>query len=108
MTYVKKVDGVDVPMTEEEIAQRQAEEARVQAEDNRPLAEKLSAGWDSQSADVQAAFAHVRVAVAFHLDMYTRTGEPKFKAVAFKLIQDTPVPPELAEVKAALLSQLEA
>lgn len=108
MTYIKKVDGADVPMTDAEIAQRQAEEARAQAEDNRSLAEKMSADWDNQPVEVQTAFAHVRVAVSFHLDMYTRTGNALFKAVAYKLIEDTTVPPELADIKTAFLTRLQA
>lgn len=92
------VDGVEVPMTTEEIAERKAEEAENAKPKPKPLSEDLNEDFKNNPPEVRAQFALHKAAVKALLD------EGDIEA-AKVLIASVEVPPELKPVKEKMLEK---
>lgn len=96
-SYIKMVDGVEVPMTPEEIAERQAEEALPPPPP--PIAQQLDTVFDSLAPEIQADFSPLKAAVKLEI-------EQNHLDIAKLIIQRASVPPELEPVRTQMLSLL--
>lgn len=97
--YVRMVDGVEVPMTADEIAERQAEENAAPP----PLTplEQLRAMFTQLPVEIQSLLGETAAAVFMFLDQ----GNP---AAARQKILDTVVSDELIELKNNMLGVFDA
>lgn len=95
--YVRMVNGEPVPMTAEEIAERQAEENAPPPP--LPLETQLSNIYDAQSVDVRASLAPLRAAVKLELEL-------GHYDVVLAIIQNATIPAELETVRTQLLGVL--
>lgn len=94
--YIKMVNGVEVPMTADEITARQAEEALPIP--LAPLIDRLKAIMFTLSDDVQAQFGEAAAAI----DTALRNGKP---SVARLELENLTLPSELEPVRQAMLEE---
>lgn len=94
MRYVKLVDGVEIDMTPEEIAERQAEENTPASV---PLSQVLNTIFESLPLESQADLAPLKAAVKLELE------QGRLEMVKL-IIQRAAVPVELEVVKTQMLN----
>ncbi len=94
--YVKNVNGVEIPMTPEEIAERQAEENAPPPP--LPLSARLDAIFRSLPDRVQAEFCPLKAGIETNL----RQGNVAVVKIAIEIAT---VPSEFEDVRQSLLAQ---
>ena len=95
--YVRMVNGLEVPMTAEEVAERQAEENA--SPPPLPLDQQLNAVFSSLPLETQADFAPLKAAVKLELDQ-------AHIEIASLIIQRASIPAELESARQTMLDIL--
>ncbi len=94
--YVKMVNGVEIPMTPEEIAERQAEENAPPPP--LPLNVRLDGIFNGLPVEIRAQFYYLKPAIKLAIEQ----GDTE---AAEAIIANAPVPSELEAVRQSLLAQ---
>ncbi len=94
--YVKMVNGMEIPMTPEEIAERQAEENAPPPPP--PLNVRLDGLFNDLPVEIRAQFYYLKPAIKLAIEQ----GDTE---AAEAIIANAPVPSELEAVRQSLLAQ---
>lgn len=95
--YLKLVDGVEIPMSPAEIAERQAEESRETAI---PIGERLNLLFSSLDEDNQADLSPLKAAIKLELDQGRLN-------IAKRIIERATIPPALESARSVFLAEFQ-